>query len=118
MDQRVLVCGGRDYMDEATLSSILDRAHAANPIVLLIHGACEGADMLAEMWAGRAGVKTAPFPADWDAYGKSAGPIRNRKMLDEGRPHLVIAFPGGLDTRNMVEQAKGANVPVCQVKLR
>lgn len=116
MEQRVLVCGGRDYVDEGTLSSVLDQAHAANPIALLIHGACAGADMLAEMWAGRAGVKTAPFPADWDAYGKSAGPIRNRKMLDEGKPHLVIAFPGGRGTRNMVEQAKGANVPVCQIK--
>lgn len=118
MRQRILVCGGRDYLDEDTLSAVLDKAHEANPIDLLIHGACAGADMLAEMWAGRAGVETAPFPADWDAHGKAAGPIRNRQMLDEGKPDLVIAFPGGRGTADMVRTARNAGVPVVAVRAR
>ncbi len=118
MRQVVLVCGGRDYLDEDRLGEVMDAAHAANPIVLVLHGACAGADMLAEMWAGRNGVPTKPFLPDWDRYGKSAGPIRNRQMLDEGKPHIVIAFPGGRGTRNMIEQAEGAGVPVAKIKAR
>lgn len=116
MEQRVLVCGGRDYTNEAMAFAILDAAHAANPIIEVIHGAAAGADMLAAMWAAKRGVPERPFQADWETYGKAAGPMRNRKMLDEGKPHIVIAFPGGRGTRNMIEQAEGANVPVARIK--
>jgi len=114
--QRVLVCGGRDYTNEKMAFAILDAAHAANPIIEVIHGACAGADMLAEMWANQRSIPTRPFPADWDTHGKAAGPIRNRKMLDVGKPDIVIAFPGGRGTRNMIEQAEGANIPVARIK--
>lgn len=116
MEQRVLVCGGRNYSNEAMAFEVLDTAHAANPIVEVIHGDAPGADMIAHRWGLMRGIEVKPFPADWDRYGRAAGPIRNRQMLDEGKPHLVIAFPGGRGTRNMIEQAEGANVPVVIVK--
>jgi len=53
-----------------------------------------------------------PFPADWSRHGKSAGPIRNRQMLIEGRPDIVVAFPGGKGTANMIKQAVEAGVKV------
>ncbi len=51
-------------------------------------------------------------PAEWSKYGRRAGPIRNKQMLDVGKPHLVVAFPGGAGTANMVKQAKAAGVPI------
>lgn len=111
MEQRVLVCGGRDFNDRAMLYSVLDMGHEANPIVDIIHGAAQGADLLAAEWAKARGVNAKAFPPDWNAHGKAAGPIRNRQMLSIGKPHIVLAFPGGAGTRNMVEQALGANVP-------
>jgi len=53
-----------------------------------------------------------PFPADWGKYSKSAGYIRNKQMLAEGKPDLVVAFPGGKGTANMVKLAKLANIPI------
>ncbi|MEM9912925.1 MAG: hypothetical protein AAF922_19365 [Pseudomonadota bacterium] len=44
--------------------------------------------------------------------GRAAGPIRNKEMLDEGCPDLVVAFPGGRGTANMVKQAQAAGVEV------
>jgi predicted Rossmann-fold nucleotide-binding protein len=35
-------------------------------------------------------------------------------MLSEGKPDLVIAFPGGRGTADMIRQAKEAGVPVRQ----
>jgi hypothetical protein len=114
MQQRVLVCGGRDYSNRDMLFAVLDRAHAANPIVALIHGNAKGADQLADNWAmGK--CETLTFTPAWEEHGKAAGPMRNQKMLDEGKPHMVIAFPGGRGTADMVRRANAAGVPVVTV---
>ncbi len=116
MNQHVLVCGGRDYGDRDQLFRVLDAAHFANPIVCLIHGAAPGADSLAGEWANHRKVLCMPYPADWSKHGRAAGPIRNQRMLDEGRPHLVIAFPGGKGTADMIKKAEGAGIPVARVR--
>ena len=52
------------------------------------------------------------YPANWKKHGRAAGPIRNKQMLEEAKPDLVIAFPGGAGTANMVKQAREAGVKV------
>jgi hypothetical protein len=112
MTQRVLVCGGRDFADTEKLFRVLSDRHDNNPFSLLIHGAAKGADTLASEWAFERGVPQQAYPADWARDGRAAGPIRNRLMLEEGKPDLVIAFPGGKGTENMRQQAFKAGVPV------
>lgn len=116
MQQRVLVCGGRDYSDRRHVYEVLDLAHAANPIIWLIAGGSNGADALAIDWARKEQVKFQVFNADWETLGRKAGPIRNQEMLDEGKPHLVIAFPGGRGTADMIKRADAAKVPVVRAK--
>lgn len=99
---RVLVCGGRDYNDAFQLNQEMDSLHREINIAELIHGAARGADSLAAAWAHSRGVADRPFPADWKAHGKSAGFIRNEVMLREGKPDLVVAFPGGKGTADMI----------------
>jgi len=111
----VLVCGGRDYDDEGTLFEVLDAAHAADPISLLVHGGGRGADSLAGLWAGKRGVELRVFMANWKEEGKKAGPIRNQRMIDEAMPDLVIAFPGGKGTNGMVRRAHAAGVAVIRI---
>ena len=109
----VLVCGGRTYDDNIKLSAILD---AYGPqISLLIHGGARGADKLAGEWAERHGVPVRVFPANWDQQHSSAGPIRNQQMLDQGKPDMVIAFPGDRGTADMVKRAKIARIKVREV---
>lgn len=110
----VLVCGGRDFSDAAMLRAQLDRLHAARPIAVLIEGDARGADKLAGEWAEAHGVTVRRFPADWQRYGRSAGPRRNQQMLDEGRPDLVVAFPGGKGTAGMVKLARAAGCEVIE----
>jgi len=105
---RVLVCGGRHYPLMERVYSILDDL---NPD-LVIQGGASGADLHARTWANMKGRACATFPAQWTALGPEAGPIRNRWMLKYGRPDLVIAFPGGAGTHNMVQAALAAGVKV------
>ena len=86
--------------------------HAAKPIALVIHGDARGADTLAKWWATSRGIAQKPYPADWKAHGKAAGMIRNRAMLADGKPGLVVAFLGGVGTGNMVRLARDARPPV------
>lgn len=117
----VLVCGGRGYDDRDRVFRVLDGLHASDPIGLLRHGDAPGADALADEWARRRGVRRDPVPAEWDRYrrldGKNpAGAIRNRVMLvREPRPVLVVAFPGGDGTADMVRQSRRAGATVLEV---
>jgi hypothetical protein len=111
---RILVCGGRDYDDADLVREVLDEQFEV--VSCIIHGGSRGADSLARAWAKRNGVMTEQYSADWRQYGKAAGPMRNQQMLNSGAPDLVIAFPGGRGTADMVRRAKDAGVPVREVK--
>jgi hypothetical protein len=113
---RVLVCGGRFYTDRRTVFRTLDQMHADGAqISCIIEGEAKGADLLGAAWASSRGVALAPFPADWDRYGLGAGPIRNKQMLIEGKPDIVVCFPGGSGTADMKKQALKAGVKVIEV---
>lgn len=106
---RVLVCGGRDYADGGSVFHTLETLRG---ISLIIEGGALGADEWAALWADTRGVKRMRFAADWGAHGRAAGPRRNQRMLDEGKPDLVVAFPGGKGTADMVRRARKAGIPV------
>ena len=61
------------------------------------------------------GVPFDVYMADWKRLGRKAGPIRNQRMLVEGKPDLVVAFPGGKGTAGMVTLARNASVEVIVV---
>jgi hypothetical protein len=108
---RVLVCGGRTFNNPELLNATLDRLHSEKPFSRVIHGASEGADRLAGDWAMKHGIQIVAYPAPW-RLGKKAGPMRNQLMLNEGQPHLVVAFRGGFGTMNMIALAKKAFVEI------
>lgn len=109
---KVLVCGGRDFLDRQLAYRTLDE-HAAGALII-IHGDARGADQLAGDWARLRGKVIVACPADWNTYGKGAGPIRNQQMLDK-KPDVVVAFPGGHGTQDMVMRALRAGVRVVEV---
>lgn len=60
-------------------------------------------------------VSEEPYPADWVRLGRAAGPVRNQLMIEQGKPDLVVAFPGNFGTADCVRRAKAAGVPVMEV---
>jgi len=91
---RVLVCGGRDYIDRAELYAELDRLHAEYCFDTVVASGARGADELSVEWAQGRGIATQVVKAEWGTFGRRATLTRNTRMLAEGRPDLVIAFPG------------------------
>lgn len=107
---RIIVCGGRYYEEWKTVSRALKEAAPT----VLIQGGASGADKLAMKWAEINGIPVVTYPASW-RVGKKGGPMRNAFMLQDSRADLVIAFPGGRGTRDMVGRAKAAGVPVREI---
>jgi predicted Rossmann-fold nucleotide-binding protein len=111
MFKTVLICGGREYANTRLVrETILDLQREGFDQV--IEGGARGADTMAREAAQYFGMDVITYWANWEKYGKGAGPIRNQKMLDEGMPQLVVAFPGGRGTQNMVNAAIEAGVTV------
>jgi len=114
---KVLVCGDREWVDR---KSVYDRLRGLPVGALVIHGGCRGADEIAGACAKQLGFLVQVFPALWSSYGRAAGPIRNRQMLDE-KPDLVLAFHSDLKrskgTRDTVREAERRGIPVEVIRL-
>lgn len=108
---RVLVCGGRDYDEKWFLFDVLN---ALDSVSVVIQGGAKGADALAKEWANIKGIPCEEFKADWVTYGRAAGPMRNLRMLEDGKPNVVFAFPGGRGTADMIRHARKAGVKVVE----
>ena len=124
MTLRVLVTGGRDFKDRQKVFDVLDEVFGVCEAELLgvagciIHGGATGADLWADEWAIVNWKPIHSFPVtqqEWKTIGLKAGPLRNQRMLDEGKPDLVVSFPGGSGTADMVRRAKKAGIRVMEI---
>jgi hypothetical protein len=81
---RLLVCGSRTLEDKQNyIEKTLDNITKNQPIECVISGMARGADIISFFWANQRGIKVLEYPADWKNDGRAAGPIRNKKMLNE-----------------------------------
>ena len=126
---RILCCGDRNWSSYEIIRRELEKFPKDTEI---IQGCANGADKMSANIAKSLGLKLISskdnndiinnpgFPADWNKYGRAAGPIRNKQMLDEGKPDLVLAFHTNIEnsrgTKNMIEQAKKRGIKVILIK--
>ena len=122
INAKIIVCGGRDFNDYNLFKNSMDKIleyfknHKYTNITF-VSGHAKGADLCAEQYAYENNINIKVFPADWNKYGKSAGIIRNRVMLDyiiddSNAMPFVVAFWDlkSRGTGNMIEQAMIAHV--------
>ena len=108
---KIVVTGGRDFTQENLIHYTLDKLHQKFGFTRLIDGKARGVDTICNEWAVKNNIDTSRYPAKWDKFGKAAGHIRNKEMVDKN-PDLVIAFPGGTGTKNMSDLAEQRNIPL------
>jgi hypothetical protein len=125
---KILVCGGRDYSDKELIFKTLydlciKHSKFYNPDdnwlpsdIKIIAGGAAGADRIAISFAIQHYTQYKEYPAQWQKYGRAAGPMRNQQMLDKEHPDLVVAFPGGRGTTDMISRAKKAGIKVMEIE--
>jgi hypothetical protein len=117
----ILVTGARDWNDAALVANTL-RPYA-EPNTVLIHGDCIGLDRIAASVGGQLGFQIEPHPANWKKYGRAAGPVRNKEMIDRllrYKIRYMFAFHDCIEkskgTKNCVHQAKRMGVTATIVR--
>lgn len=112
--KKVLVTGDRHGFSPWRVHRVLQDLRPDYEV--LVHGGAPGVDTQAGNIGEELGYEVRVHPADWERYGRAAGPIRNKHMLVMEMPDLVVAFHRDLaksrGTANCVEQAKKMNIPI------
>lgn len=119
---KILVCGGRHFNNYSVLNWVMTNILSAVDVedIEIVSGHCVGADQLGEQYAKENNLSVKIFLPDWAAYGKAAGPIRNKQMINytlQDKNSLVVAFvsPNSKGTKGTVSMAKKADIPVIEI---
>ncbi|MCR9195820.1 MAG: DUF2493 domain-containing protein [Hyphomonas sp.] len=107
MSHRVAIVGLRNYPNP---NCVYDNVRRLPNDCIVISGGVRGVDSWAVRAAHQPGLAAEVVKADWDRYGRRAGPIRNAEIV--ARCDRLIAFWDGLScgTLNTVVQAVEARV--------
>ena len=86
----------------------------------IVSGHCVGADQLGEKFAKENQLPIKTFLPNWAVYGKAAGPIRNKQMIDyisQDKNPLVVAFASSNSkgTKGTIALARKSNIPVIEI---
>ena len=103
---KVAVVGSRSFNDYEKLKQTLDQTP---DITGIISGGAKGADSLAEQWAREKGIETVVYKPDWAKYGRGAGVVRNRLIIEDC--DYCIAFWDGESkgTKSSIDHCKKLN---------
>lgn len=124
----VQVTGDRNWTDRVRIERALDRlaadipwmSHGVATLVTLRHGNARGADLLFAEAAEALGWQVVPYRAEWEKYGRAAGPIRNKQMVEAQPPADIVLWAhddieNSKGTKNMLEQCRKAGLPTRRV---
>ncbi len=117
---RVIIAGSRNVeITNEELENIIKDCNI--DITILLNGKCPtGIDNIAYKWAKNNSVKIEEYEAEWNKYGKSAGPRRNRLMASNADCLIAIykenlLTPG---TKNMIDEATKCNLKVFRYTIK
>jgi len=81
-------------------------------VTAIISGGAAGADQMAERYARETGKPLIIYRADWIEHGRAAGPIRNRRIIDEAEQVLAIWDGQSKGTADSLRHARKKGKPV------
>lgn len=119
MKKSIMIVGTRTYEDYKAFKSKVDEwlnynVNLNEDIIEIVSGGARGVDSLAERLANEETFLKKIFPADWNKYGKSAGPIRNRQMVEyiKEKDGVCLIFWDGQSrgTKNDIDLCNEYNV--------
>lgn len=107
---RVIIAGTRHKIDPALLEQAIQES--GFDVTCVVSGAADGVDLLGERWAQARGIGVRSFPADWDRYGRGAGPRRNEEMACVGEALIALPCKHSRGTRDIIRRVKEKGLPL------
>lgn len=97
--------------DSLEMMSILD-------ITELVCGMATGVDSAGHHWARQEEIQIKKFYADWEKYGKPAGPMRNIQMAKYADELLLIWDGKSPGSKNMKSEMERLNKPIHEIIIK
>ena len=120
----VIIAGTRTFDDYDIFEEMVDKVfdilleNYKQSEIQIISGNAKGVDKLGEAYAKENGYKLMLYPANWDKYGKKAGPIRNSEMIKIAN-YLIVVWDGiSRGTKDIISKAKANKIPTAICKYR
>ena len=123
---KAIIAGGRKFIPLKPDYLWLDDMHKKLGITMVMSGCATGADQFGEAWAKLHGIPVDAHPAEWtninakgavvkqrrngSFYNALAGFWRNQAMADTA--DVLLVFPGGSGTADMIFRARLKGMPV------
>lgn len=115
---KLIIAGTITFIHETYIFrtlNILFALRGLHNIEITLCGECEGPDKIGKKWAIENNIPVKSYEADWNKYGKAAGPIRNEEMAKDAT-HAVIFYDGkSRGSKNMIELCKKYKLKYCVV---
>lgn len=108
---KVVIAGCRDFNNYKRLKHDLNLFRKTTNVEEIVSGGCRGADLLGEKYAKENNIPIKRFPANWEAYGKKAGPIRNEEMAEYADCLIAYWDSKSRGTKNMIETMRKKGKP-------
>lgn len=103
---KCIIAGTRDISHYEFVRLCIERCPWHDEITEVVSGDCRGVDVCGAVWGNDRGLPVRKFPADWKAYGFSAGPLRNRQMAEYADALIAIWDGESRGTANMIKTAR------------
>lgn len=117
---KIAIVGSRNFDDHETvvreLDAVLDEKGVTRPTI--VSGGAPGVDTTAKRIAQSRGYPYVEYPADWKKYGRAAGPIRNKQIVEESEFVLAFVAPNSKGTLVTIKMAGKAGIPVKRVDVK
>lgn len=112
---KIIIAGSRDITDYRTVKAAIYRAWnewGRPDVVEIVSGGARGVDAVGEEVARSEHLPVKRFPADWNAHGRAAGPIRNRQMAEYADAAVLVWDGRSPGTKNMKAEMERLGKPV------
>lgn|SRR3990167_8714384 len=109
---RLAVAGYRDYHDREKVFQLLDLFRETNLVEEIITGDARGVDSLARDYARINNIKLTVFTAQWNKYGKRAGPLRNQEIIDNSDFLIAFVHMNSIGTLDTIAKAKNKGINI------
>jgi len=101
------IVGSRNFKDKNKFERVVSEWIESNgQPAIIVSGGAKGADSLAREYANERNLPLEEIHADWNTYGKQAGPVRNTHIATLCTH--ILAFPSqtGKGTQDTIKKAK------------
>ena len=112
MEFKVIIAETRTFSDYHLLKDKCDAILQNITDIEIVSGCARGADSLGEKYAKENGLKLKLFPANWNKFGKLAGPYRNADMANYADALICFLVGKSRGSSDMIERAKNKKLLV------